>query len=882
MLARARHLLTWLTPCRVPQAALVWLVAILLAVSIVGLNFLFLEKLRESTLNSAEQDLMRHSLTLAGQAEQSFKSLDLVLSSVVDTVTRRDISDQAAFARSLSDGATHVLLKEKLSGLPQIDAITIINASGKLINFSRYWPIPEVNVSDRDYYKALKEDADRTNYVSAPVQNRGTGTWTIYLARRINGTNGEFVGLVLGAMALKHFEDFYGATSLGDGSAVSLMRTDGTMLVRSPRTADIGKIFTNAPLILKGGRSGNLREVSPIDKQMRIKSARALDNFPLLILTTQTEESTLRSWGRMSTMLLALSYGLTGLILVGAHFAIRWWRQQQIAIRIGEEKMMVEKARAEAETSLLRERERAAEAASRAKSSFLAVMSHEIRTPMNAVLGLASSLLEGPLTDEQRKLVRTIHQSGDDLLEILNDILDYSKLEAGELTLEDIAFAPPDIVETAISIIGPRASVKGVKLSATYDPVLPAALMGDAGRLRQVLLNLVSNAVKFTPAGEVTITNRCCQKDETHATIEWVISDTGIGIAPEKVGTLFKDFVQADCSINRRYGGSGLGLSICKRIIDRMNGEIGVVSTLGQGTTVRFSVKLRLAELRKAPVGSDDDASREFLHSRYAALGKPLRILIADDNLTNRIVAAKMLQEFNAQIHMVGDGTEAVDTASRFAFDIVLMDVRMPEMDGLTATRLIRTRSQDLPIIAFTANAFADDVKECREAGMNDFVAKPVRKKVLLDAIVRALQHSDSLATKPSPYEPSNGTAYNPRALPTHGEVFDPAPYQMLAVELGEVAMAEALTSFVQESVTRIEALKQCRLDENREMVTRNAHTIKGTASTFGFNRLADLAKSLEQNAEHISAGEFAMVIQQIETAFAEGQAQFARPALAA
>ena len=877
-----RRRLTSLTPARVPLAAFVWLGALVLAVTIVGLNALFLDNLRESTLNSAEHGLKRHSLTLAGQAEQSFKSLDLVLSSVADTITRRDVSDQAAFARSLSDDATHVLLKEKLSGLPQVDAITIINAGGKLINFSRYWPIPEVNVSDRDYYKALKEDAGRTTFVSAPVQNRGTGTWTIYLARRLNGTDGNFIGLVLGAMALKHFEDFYGATSLGDGSAVSLMRTDGTMLVRSPRTADIGKVFQNAPLILKGGRSGTLSELSPIDGQMRIKSAHALDNFPLLILTTQTEESTLRSWRRMRTMLLTLSLVLAGLILIGAHLVVRWWRQQQIAIRIGEEKIMIEKVRAEAETNLLRERERAAEAANRAKSSFLAVMSHEIRTPMNAVLGLASSLLEGPLTDEQRKLVRTIHQSGDDLLEILNDILDYSKLEAGELTLEEIAFAPPDIVETAISIIGPRASVKGVRLSAIYDPVLPGALLGDAGRLRQVLLNLVSNAVKFTPAGEVTITNRCSQKDATHATIEWVISDTGIGIAPDKIGSLFKDFVQADCSINRRFGGSGLGLSICKRIIDRMNGDISVVSTLGQGTTVRFSVRLRLTELCKASVGQDDDASREFLHARFAALGRPLRVLIADDNLTNRIVAAKMLQEFNGQIHMVGDGTEAVDAARTFAFDVILMDVRMPEMDGLTATRLIRSRGQDVPIIAFTANAFADDVKDCLDAGMNDFVAKPVRKKVLLDAIMRALQHADSRATALSSVEPANPTAHNRGALAAHGEVFARAPYQLLADELGETAMAEALASFVQDSTTRLEVLKQCTLDDNRDMVARNAHTIKGTAATFGFNRLSNLAKWLEHNAVHISADEFATTIHQLDAAFAQGQVQLSRPPLAA
>ncbi len=876
MLAR---LPSCLTLRAVPQAAVVWIGALLLGVSIVGFNFLFLANLRESTLNSVELDLKRHSLTLAGQAEQSFKSLDLILSSVADSVLRRDISDQTAFAHSLSDHATHVLLKEKLSGLPQVDAITIINASGKLINFSRYWPIPEVNVSDRDYYKALKEDTRSTTFVSVPVQNRGTGTWTIYLARRLNGANGEFIGLVLGAMALKHFDDFYGATSLGEGSAVSLMRTDGTMLVRHPRTSEVGRVFKNAPPILNGGRSGAVRELSPIDNQMRIKSAHALANFPLFILTTQTEESALRPWRSMSQLMLALSLTLSGLIFIAAHFIVRWWRQQQIAVRIGEEKMMIEKARAEAETSLLRERERAAEAASRAKSSFLAVMSHEIRTPMNAVLGLACSLLEGPLTDEQRKLVTTIHQSGDDLLEILNDILDYSKLEAGELTLEAIAFAPPDIVEAAISIIGPRASAKGVKLSASYDPVLPAALMGDAGRLRQVLLNLISNAVKFTPAGEVTIGNRCCDRDETHARIEWVISDTGIGIAPDRVGSLFKDFVQADCSINRRFGGSGLGLSICKRIIDSMNGEISVASELGQGTTVRFSVELPIAEMLIAPEKVNDDASRTILHSKLGALGRPFRVLVADDNLTNRIVAAKMLQEFNVQIHMACDGTEAVDAEGRFTFDLILMDVRMPEMDGLTATRVIRSRGSRVPIIAFTANAFADDIKTCLDAGMSDFVAKPVRKKVLLDTVVRALQQSDGATVEQARNATSTHCERAVEQLPTLGKVFDRGTYEALAAELGEEAMREALAAFVQETSTRLKALGEYSLDASRSVIAREAHTIKGTAATFGFNRLSELAKWLERHADLIIASESDALIPQLKAEFALGQEQLTRPA---
>jgi signal transduction histidine kinase/ActR/RegA family two-component response regulator len=388
------------------------------------------------------------------------------------------------------------------------------------------------------------------------------------------------------------------------------------------------------------------------------------------------------------------------------------------------------------EASTARQR---AEEAARTKAMFLANMSHEIRTPMNAIIGLSHLVLDAEVPPEQRELVQRIHRSGTALLGILNDILDVTKLEAGKVELEKIPFSIDEVIEHALSLVQQPAAEKKLKVYAVIPEVLPVPMIGDPLRLGQVFLNLLSNAVKFTAQGEVVVTVGAVPTGDRTLRLEVSVRDTGIGIPPEVRSQLFTPFTQGDAAMTRRFGGTGLGLTICRHLVEAMDGHIGVEPAEGGGTIFRFRVQVERGEVRAdgkptlgraPPLVTADLAHDDVLRGR--------RVLLAEDNEVNKLIVVRLLGLSGLTVETVGDGQSAVDRITHDpTYDAILLDVQMPVLSGLEAAQRIRALGYSGPMIAMTAHAFAEDVRAALEAGMNEHIAKPIDPNRLRGLLAR-------------------------------------------------------------------------------------------------------------------------------------------------
>ncbi len=471
---------------------------------------------------------------------------------------------------------------------------------------------------------------------------------------------------------------------------------------------------------------------------------------------------------------------------------------------------VTERKRVEVELQLAKA---AAESASRTKSDFLASMSHEIRTPMNVLLGIADILAKTDLTPEQDRYVQIFRRSGDNLLNLINDILDLSKVEASQLELEQTGFSLTDHLEKVMEMVAPRAQEKGLALVWNIAPTVSTNLVGDPTRLRQVLLNLLGNAIKFTESGEVSLKVEPDANTAVPTALRFTVSDSGIGIAEQKLGRIFERFTQADSSTTRRFGGSGLGLTISRRLVELMGGRIWVQSVVDKGSVFAFAVPLEVSSASNRPAAAPAGAGP-------AAAMPPLRILLAEDSPDNCIITVAYLEDTPHQLDIAETGAIACHMFKAKPYDMVLMDRQMPVMDGLTATRAIRAwelanQLPPTPIIALTASALKGDREMCLAAGCTAFLTKPIKQEVLLQAIM------------------DNAPAATTSTASWAGHRF-----------------AGRIPAFLENCRQYVTATLEALERQDYQAAAIPGHNMRGSGTTFGFQAITDFGAELQISAE--------------------------------